>query len=83
MSVGLRFGGTDRNAAQCVPLWGGMTPDEILCESEYPPVAQSGGGVTLLLRVFAALTLVVRLFCVSGTDQSVGGVELAVIAIFF
>lgn len=36
-----------------------MTPNEVLCESGYFPVAQSGVGVTLLLNVFADLIVVI------------------------
>ena len=60
-----------------------MTPNEILYESEYFPGTQSGIGVTLLLDVFADLIVVIQLFCVSSSDQNIGGFDLAVIAIFF
>lgn len=59
-----------------------MTPYEILHESEYFPVSQSEVGVTLLLNVFAVLIVVIQLFCVSSSVQSIGGFDLTVIAIF-
>lgn len=60
----------DRNAVQRVPLCVGMTPNEVLHESEYFPVVQSGAGVTLLLNVFADLIVVIQLFCVSSSHQT-------------
>lgn len=59
-----------------------MTPNEILHESEYFPVSQSEGGVTLLLDVFADLFVVIQLVCVSGSVQSIAGFDLTVTAIF-
>lgn len=59
-----------------------MTPNEILHESEYFPVSQSEVGVTLLLDVFAALIVVIQLFCVSSSVQSIGGFDLTLLPSF-
>lgn len=42
----------------------------------------SEGGVTLLPGVFADLIVVIQLFCVSGSVQSIDGFDLTVTAIF-
>lgn len=71
-----------RNAIQHLLLCVGMTPNEILHESECFPVSQSEVGGTLLLDVFAALIVVFQLFCVSSSVQNIAGFGLTVAAIF-
>lgn len=66
----------DRNAIQHLLLCVGMTPNEILHESEYFPVSQSEVGVRLLLHVFADLVVVIQLFCVSVSRTLVGLISL-------
>lgn len=72
----------DQNAIQHLLLCVGMTPNEILHESEYFPVSRSEVGVTLLLHVFAALIVVFQLFYVSSSAQMIAGFDLTVSAVF-